>query len=382
MKYIIKGKEIYTSKGILENRQLLIENGKIKGIGFFNDRDYEEINLQKYKILPGLIDTHIHGCYGYDVMDGTYTALNEMSKFLATVGVTSFVATTVTAQMDKLEKAVENVAFCMEKGLEGAKLLGSYVEGPYISKEYRGAHPKRFIKGLDRNEIDHLLKRARNTIRIVTVAPEIPGSLEIIKYLTEKGIKVSLGHSNATYEESVKAIDSGASIGVHLYNGMRGLHHRETGLLGAVLNKDEVKAEIICDGIHVSVPAIQIALRCKKIQDIVLISDCMRAGGLSDGEFILGELKAKVENGIARIDNGSLAGSTLKLMNGIENMHKLVGASFEDSLKMATINPAKAIDIDFETGTIEDGKCADITAVDENLNVVFTMVNGKVVYRK
>jgi N-acetylglucosamine-6-phosphate deacetylase len=315
-------------------------------------------------------------------MDATYEAINEMSKYLATIGVTFFVATTVTSALSKIEKAVKNAADCMEKGLEGAKLLGSYVEGPYIANEYKGAHPEEFIRELNIHEIENIIGKARNTVKIITIAPEKPQSIDIIKCLTERGIKVSLGHSNATYEETMQAIQNGATIAVHIYNGMRELHHREVGLLGAVLNNDDIKAEMICDGTHVSIPAMQIVMRCKNKEDIVLITDCMMAGGLKDGDYILGELNVKVSGGIVRTESGSLASSNLKLIDGIKNMHTLVGVSFEDSLKMATINAAKSIGVDSEIGTIESGKSADIIAIDDDFNVIFTMINGKIIYDK
>lgn len=382
MKYIIKGKEIYTAGGLLRDSSILVNGNTIEEVGARKKEGYEEISLERYRILPGLIDMHIHGANGFDTMDADYRSLNEISKYLAKTGVTSFLATTVTDQIDNIEKAVENVADSMKKGLSGAKLLGSYIEGPYISRKYKGAHPEEYIRPINLDEIKNILERSRNTVKVVAIAPEKERSSEVIEYLTGRGIKVSLGHTNATYAQAVEAIEKGATIAVHIYNGMRGLHHREPGMLGVALNNDNIKVELICDGVHVAFPAIEILLRCKDREDVILITDCIRAGGLEDGEYILGKLKVNVKGGIARIDNGSLAGSTLKLIKAIENMVKMAGVSFEDALKMATINPAKAIGLDKEIGSIQKGKRADIIAINDDYHVVFTMVDGKVVYCK
>lgn len=382
MKYLIKGKEIYTSEGVLKKTGILIENDSIEALGIDEKEGYTEISLEGCRILPGLIDMHIHGANGFDTMDASYASLNGISKYLARNGVTSFLATTVTTDMEKIEKAVVNTAECIAKGTEGARILGSYVEGPYITSEHKGAHPENMIRSLDKREIDALIEKSNNTVKVITIAPEKPGSSEIIRYLAEKGIRVSMGHTNATYDEAIKAVDSGARIAVHIFNGMRGLHHREAGLVGAALNDDRINAELICDGVHVSVPAMQIITRCKKKENIILITDCMMAGGLPDGEYKLGELKVMVKDCVARVESGSLAGSTLRLIEAVRNMTEKVGVPFEDALKMATVNPAGVLGIEQKTGSIEQGKAADIIAVDENYEVVFTMVGGRIVYAK
>lgn len=382
MKYIVRGKEIYAAGGLLKDSSILVNGNTIEEVGAGEKEGYEKIDLRRYRILPGLIDMHIHGANGFDTMDANYRSLNEISKYLARTGVTSFLATTVTDRLDNIENAAANVADSMEKGLSGARLLGLYIEGPYIAGEYKGAHPEEYIRPINLDEIKNIVEKSRNTVKVVAIAPEKEGSAEAIKYLVSKGIKVSLGHTNATYAEAVEAIEKGATIAVHIYNGMRGLHHREPGMLGAALNNDNIKVELICDGVHVAVPAVEIVLRCKDREDIILITDCIRAGGLEDGEYILGKLKVNVRGGIARIDNGSLAGSTLKLIKAIENIVEMAGVTFEDALKMATINPAMALGLDKEIGSIQEGKRADIVAINDDYDVVFTMVDGKVVYSK
>jgi N-acetylglucosamine-6-phosphate deacetylase len=380
MKYIIKAKEIYSAKGILNDTGVLVEDGKIVGVGVEENSKVTEINLQKYKVLPGLIDMHIHGVNGFDTMDATYHSLNEISKYLAYNGVTSFLATTVTSSLDKIGNAISNVNECINKGLDGARVLGSYIEGPYITKEHKGAHPESFIREININEIEGLVSKSNNTVKVMTLAPEKKNVIEAIHYLKNNGIKVSMGHTNASYREAIEAVENGAEIAVHIFNGMRGLQNREAGMLGAALIDDRINVEMICDCVHVDIPLMQIAVRCKKNENLLLITDCMMAGGLKDGEYILGELKVLVKEDIARVESGSLAGSTLKLIDAVKNMVEKVGVPLKDAVNMATINPARVIGIDKELGSIELGKIADIIAVDDGYNIVFTMIGGKVLY--
>lgn len=380
MKYIIRAKEIYSAKGILKDTGILVEDGKIVDIGVEESAEFTEINLKKYKVLPGLIDMHIHGANGFDTMDATYHSLNEMSKYLACNGVTSFLATTVTASLDKIENAIHNISECICKGLDGARVLGSYMEGPYIAREYKGAHPEHFIREIDINEIEYLVNKSNNTVKVMTIAPEKENAIEAIHYLKNNGIKVSMGHTNASYSIAIEAVENGADIAVHIFNGMRGLQSREAGMVGTALIDDRINVEMICDGVHVDIPLMQIAVRCKKNENLLLITDCMMAGGLKDGEYALGELKVLVKENIARVESGSLAGSTLKLIDAVKNMKEKVGVPLKDAVNMATINPARVTGIDKELGSIEKGKIADIIAIDDDYNIVFTMIAGKVLF--
>lgn len=379
MKYVIKGKEIFTPNKVLKNTNLLINNGIIEAIDIADENNYEEIDMSRFRILPGLIDIHIHGANGYDTMDATYESLNEISKYLSSYGVTAFLATTVTAQWEKIINAAKKVDTAIDKGVDGAEIIGSYIEGPFITEKHKGAHPKEYIREISIKDIDELLSISKN-IKIITIAPEKAHAVEIIRLLKTKGIITSIGHTNATYDETIAAIENGASLAVHTYNGMRGFQHREPGVVGAVLNHDQIYSEIISDMVHVHPAAIQILVKCKSNDKICLITDCMRAGGLKDGDYQLGELKVIVKDAIARIENGSLAGSTLKLINGIKNMVEKVSVEMLDAVNMASILPAKVIGIDHEQGSIESGKKANLTIVNDNFNVMMTMVKGKVVY--
>jgi N-acetylglucosamine-6-phosphate deacetylase len=378
MSILVKAGTLLTPSGFISNAVLAIDGDTI--VGFQQpETDSTSIDLSRYRVLPGLIDMHIHGARGYDVMDGTPQAIYTMSEWLAQTGVTSFLGTTVTAGMSRTKAALENIARCSQGNLPGARLLGAYLEGPYIGLEYRGAHHQDYIRPVDWEEIDALIAAGKGIVKVVALAPEKAGS--VVEKLVSRGIKVAMGHSNATYAETMAAIRQGASLAVHIFNGMRSLHHREPGIVGAALTSPNVFAELIADGVHVAPAVMDIVKRCKGVDGIVLISDCIRAGGLADGVYTLGELDVTVKQGIARVKGSeSLAGSTLKLLDGVRNMVEKVNTPLADAVAMASLNVARALGVDSWLGSIELGKRADLIAIDDDYNVVFTMVGGKVVF--
>lgn len=380
MNYFLKASEVYTPNKILNNSSISVRGDRIAEIGGKMYEDDCIIDLGNCKLLPGLIDFHIHGAYGFDTMDSSFDSINNISRYISSKGVTSFLATTVTSRMEKIRNAVENIYYSIQKGTDGARLLGSYVEGPYISEKYKGAHNKEYIREINIDEVEELVKLSRNTLKVMTIAPEKKHSLDVIRYLISKGIKVSLGHSDATYEETIKAIECGADVAVHIFNGMRAIQTREAGIVGAALSDDRINVELICDGVHVHTPLTKIVLRAKKKENILLVTDSIRATGLKDGKYEFGEKYITVENGIAKTDSGSLAGSTLNLLDAVKNMVIKVGVSLIDAVQMATINQAKVLGFDKEIGSLEPGKIADIIAIDENFNNLFTMVSGKIVF--
>ncbi len=375
MEQVIKCGQLYLEDCVLTNVDLIVEDGLIKKIGEgLSQGDHACIDLSSYKVVPGLIDTHVHGGNGVDVMDGTYEAISELSKFKAKEGVTSFCPTTVTTSIEKTKAVIQNVNDAMAKGLEGAKVLGVFLEGPYINKEFKGAHPENFIKEIDMEEIASLIA-CGNVISMI-VAPEKEQATEAIRYLTSNHIHVSLGHCAADKDDVDHAVLAGASIATHTYNAMKGFTHRSPGTVGAVLTNPSIYSEIICDLIHVNPTAIKILIRCKGLDKIILITDCMMAGGLADGHYNLGELAVVVKDSVARIDNGALAGSTLSLMHAVQNMTTVMGVDLRDALNMATINPARAYGLDDKIGSIKEGKIADLVAIDDDFQVQFVMVNG------
>jgi N-acetylglucosamine-6-phosphate deacetylase len=288
----------------------------------------------------------------------------------------------VTAPLERIEAVLKNIKDCLKRDLGGARLLGTYVEGPYINSDYKGAHPALFIREIDLDELKKLVEYAGEALTLVTIAPEKPGAIKAIEYLTSKNVRVSLGHTNATFAQAKDAFDAGASIVTHLFNGMRGLNHREPGIVGAALTDARANVEIICDLIHVAPQIMQITHKCKGNENVVLITDCITAAGLKDGRYRLGELDIFVENGISRLHDGTLAGSTLKLADAVKNIGLHAAIEFEDALAMATINPARAIGKADLAGSIETGKKADIVALNDNFDPVFVMVGGKIIINK
>lgn len=379
MKKAIIGKDIYTPLRMEGEATILIDGDTIENVGSQNTDGYNVIDLRKYTIIPGLVDMHIHGINGYDTMDADPKSIEKMSKNLAALGVTSFLATTVTAPFHRIEAVLKSIKDCLEQELHGSRLLGAYIEGPYISDEYKGAHPSQFISEIDIDELKKLVEYAGEAVVAVTIAPEKPNAIKAIEYLISKNIRVTAGHTNATFAQAKAAFDAGANIVTHLFNGMRGLNHREPGIVGAALTDQRVKVELICDLIHLAPQIMHITQKCKGNGNVVLITDCIVAGGLKDGQYRLGELDIFVEDGVSRLKNGTLAGSTLKLADAVKNMSLHAKIPFEDALSMATINPAKAIGKEDLIGSIEAGKKADIVALDDSSEPVFVMVGGKIV---
>lgn len=365
-------------KGRLSEAAISVDGNIITNVEYGKRPKGTAVDLSGYRVIPGLIDTHIHGCAGADTMDAAYGAINTMSEYLASQGITSFVPTTVTAPENDMKNALVNVARAIECGCKGARVLGSYVEGPFLDPAYRGAHQEEYLKDISPEAVERILDGSEGTVLVFAVSPELTQALEAVGHLCSMGINVALGHSSADYERSMHAIRAGANRIVHLYNGMAPLHHRDPGLVGAALLSGTY-AEIICDGHHVSRTAVEIALRCKGPDKIILVSDCMRAGGLSDGVYMLGRLSVEVKNGAARLkDTGALAGSTLSLNKALANYIDMTGEPFERAVLTVTENPARSLGLYNKIGSIEPGKYADIAAIDDNYEPVFVMVGGEI----
>lgn len=384
MKYYLKAKKIFAENKILKDQSLIVENKKIKG--FIKNKklgsEAEVIDYGDKIIIPALIDLHIHGAVGKDVMDSDYGSLNEISKHLAENGVGSFLATTLTAPFLKIKKALRNINKTMKKGVEGAEILGAYLEGPYLTAEHNGAHPIKHMRDISLKEIKKLIEASGNQIKIFALAPEKRKAKELINFLNTRDITPAIAHTNADYETTLEAIENGVNLATHTYNGMKGFHHRKPGTLGAVLNSEKLYSELIVDNIHLHPAATELLFKLKKIEKIILISDCMRAGGLKDGEYKLGELTVEVNNSIARTESGSLAGSTLKIKDAVKNIKEITELNFYSALKTATIVPAKLLGLEKEIGSIKKGKKANLAVVDSAMNVFSTIINGKIVYRK
>ncbi|MGP1597948.1 N-acetylglucosamine-6-phosphate deacetylase [Peptoanaerobacter stomatis] len=373
--FYIKSDEIFTLNGVFSG-YIKIKDGVIEEISKVADESIEIKDYTGKIVAPGYFDTHVHGYGGHDIMEATKEGLLEISKGIVQTGVTSFLATTLTDTTEKLDKACKNVGdnkdFC-----EGAKVQGIFLEGPFFTEEFKGAQNPDYMTNPDINKLSNWKKLSKGLVNKIAIAPERENSEEFIKDALKLGVKVALGHSNATYEQAKKAVDVGANIFVHTYNGMSPLHHRNPGMVGAALSTENTYGEVICDGHHVHPAAVKVVMRAKTYDNTLLITDCMMAGGMPEGDYKLGDFDVKVENGTARIQNGSLAGSILRLDNAVKNIVKWGLASPFDAVKMASLIPAKSVDLDDKIGSISVGRCADINILDKDMNVLEVYIDGE-----
>jgi N-acetylglucosamine-6-phosphate deacetylase len=330
-------------------------------------------------LVPGFVDVHIHGAGGHDVMEGNPAALRAVARTIARFGTTSFLPTTVTAATDTTCRALHGIAVeiarwdVKREPTVSAQPLGFHLEGPFISPARRGVHPPDHIAAPSIALFEQFLEAAAGQVRILTLAPELPGAIELIAAARHRGIEVGMGHTDATYAQTRAAIAAGAHHAVHLYNAMRPFNHRETGVIGAVLTSPEVGAEVIADGVHVDDPALRVLLASKGVEQTLLVSDGTAATGMPDGDYKLGPFEVKVTAGVCRNTEGKLAGSTLTLDRALRNMTAL-GVPLSDALRMVTWNPARLLGIEKKKGVLAPGADADMVLLDNHLQVrqVFT----------
>lgn len=380
MRTLIKNTRILLADSVLYDHQLVIHNNLIERI-ISNEEEIKNIDKvidgNNLYLSPGFIDIHNHGNSGCDTMDATLEALENIAKYHISNGVTTFLAATMTNPKTKILNAAKNVANYIPKQNENyARLLGIYLEGPYFNYAKKGAQPGCDIKDPDIDELKEFIEASNNTIKVVSLAPELKGAKDMIRYLRNENIKIAIGHSDSGYTDAKNAIDLGASISTHLYNGMKAYTHREPGIIGACLTNTLIRSEIIADGIHLHQAAIEVAKLCKGNDNIILISDAMRAAGLSDGESELGGQVVIIKDGEARLLDGALAGSTLNLNLAVKNMVSKFNTSLVDAVKMASLNPAKAIGYETVIGSIEAGKYADLLMFDEAINIKHIIKDG------
>ncbi len=378
MRTSIRNGIIITPQEVLREQALIINDKAIERIGADSTSpDTTVIDAKGCYVVPGFIDVHVHGADGYDTMDATPKAIQTMGAFYAKHGVTSYYPTTMTMPAPNIQAALENVEKCPRPS-NGAQHLGVHVEGPYLNLKYKGAQPPEYFRPPIPAEYGQWLETG--VCKLVTVAPEIEGSLEMIQELAAQGVEFAIGHSAASYEEAVKGFDVGVRQVTHVFNGMVGLHHREPGALAAILTDDRVNAQLIADGIHVHPGMIRMLIRAKGADHVMLITDAIEATGLSDGEYDLGGQTVTVKEGIARIANGALAGSTLTMDKAIRNMVSFTDLPLQKIIAMASTVPARAMRLT-NKGKLETGCDADIVLLNRELEVMATIVGGTVVYQ-
>ena len=365
-------------KGIVKTDLLFDE--KIQG--FTGDGDVVEIP-QNATVFPAFIDSHVHGAGGSDAMDGEVSALKTVAKTLAADGTATFLATTMTQSPENIKKALSAVKTYREGNPEdGAEIFGVHLEGPFIAEKFKGAQPLEYVAAPSVEVFREYQAASGNCIKTVTLAPEKDGAEELIKELVATGVNASIGHTSAKFSDIERAVAAGARNVTHTYNAQSPLHHRDIGTVGAAMLLDELQTEIIADTIHVSVPAIKLLVKNKPKNKVTLITDAMRAKGMPDGESELGGQKVFVKNGEARLADGTLAGSVLKMNVAVKNMVQKVGVSLTDAIDFATINPARVIGADKIKGSIAVGKHADFVVLDDDFNVIMTVRAGKIIYKK
>ena len=379
MKGFINANVLVEGKGVIKTN-VGFENGKIVYIGD-NADNIEKISVDENAVIvPGFIDQHIHGANGSDAMDATKEDILNIAKSVASEGTTGFLATTMTQSPENITKALNAVRDYNYN--EGAEVLGVHLEGPFISLKHIGAQPKDYVATPSVEVFKKYQQASGNKIKLVSLAPEEENAEELIEYLASTGVVASIGHTDAKYNDIEKAVKLGARNVTHTYNAQLALHHREIGVVGSAMLFDELNAEIIADTIHVSVPAMKLLVKNKPEDKLTLITDAMRAKNLPDGESELGGQKVFVKGNEARLANGALAGSVLKMNQAIKNVVEKVGVPFEKAISFATLNPAKNLGIDNEVGSIKVGKKANFTILDKEFNVLLTIREGNVIYSK
>jgi len=336
-------------------------------------------------VVPGFVDLHVHGAGGHDAMEATPSALDRIAATVARYGTTSFLAATVTAPIEETCRSLEGIARYIRahenpeaQGGDNqlpAEILGIHLEGPFISKVRRGVHPLQAIAKPAVELLEQLLKAADGLARILTLAPELPGAMELIAAAVAAKLVVSLGHTDADYDQARAAVHAGARHATHVYNAMRPFSHRDPAVVGAILTDPEVTAEIIADLVHVAGPAIQVLIGCKGCDTVVLVSDGIAATGMPDGDYRLGTFEVNVKDGVCRNAEGKLAGSTLTLDHAVRNLVAL-GVPLVDAVRMATILPARRLGLAGKKGILAPGADADLVVLTPDLRVAGVMTRG------
>jgi N-acetylglucosamine-6-phosphate deacetylase len=383
--YALKGNLVADGQE-LHNGLVVVGNGTITYAGKADEYGKalpdHVVTVEDGWICPGFVDMHMHGIDGYDTMDGTPESLQAISTALARHGVTSFLATTMTAPYDQLEQVLVNITQNSREGLPGAQAIGIHLEGPWINPRYKGAQKEENIAIPKLDAVQKLYGLSEGLIKVVTIAPEQPEALEAIAWLKERDVIVSAGHTGATFAQATEAVDAGVRHFTHCFNAMTGLHHREPGVVGAAMYHEQLSTELIADGIHVHPAVMKILYRVKTAERLALVSDSMRAAAMGEGTYDLGGQEVHVHDNQAKLADGTLAGSILTLNRAVGNMVTLSGVSLPDAVEMASLTPASILGFGTRKGRLAAGYDADITVLNTQFDVTMTFVAGKEVYHQ
>lgn len=377
--YVIENGRIYTETGTIKQGYIVIKNDKINSIepGKYHG-DLTTIDARGQHILPGFIDIHMHGGYGEDAMDASHDGLKHLSESLLSEGTTSYLATTMTQSDENITKALENIVDYqkVQDQYNAATIVGVHLEGPFISEHKVGAQNPAYVQRPSIAKVEQFQVAANHQIKVITFAPEVEGANDTLKAL-HKDIQFSIGHTVATFDEVNDAVAHGAKHVTHLYNAGTSFEHREPGVFGAAWLNDQLSTELIVDGIHSHPAAVKIAYKQKGNERFFLITDAMRAKGMPDGEYDLGGQNVIVKGSEARLASGALAGSILKMNEGLKNLIAFTGDTLENLWRVTSLNQAIALNIDKQKGSLKVGKDADIVIVSDDIDVLATIKSGK-----
>jgi N-acetylglucosamine-6-phosphate deacetylase len=365
--------------------RIVIRGDRVEAAGARSDvaapPEATPLSLPELTLVPGFIEPHVHGCAGFDVMDATPESMNTICRTLARHGTTAFLPTTVSAPIETLTAAVENLSSLIGVPFEGARPLGIHLEGPFINLEKRGTHQPANVHKPDAGILSDWVRRSNARIKLLTLAPELEGITAVAQIAARSGVTVAMGHSDASFSEATQAANGGVHYAVHTFNAMRQFSHRDSGIVGAVLSDDRIFAEIIADGVHVAPEVVRLFAKAKSPRRIILATDATSATGMPDGHYSLGGNDVQVTGGVCRDAEGRLAGSTLTQDQALRNLLLWSDMRFEDALLAVTANPADALRLKGR-GRIEPGAFADFTLLDKQFQVARTYVGGVLVFER
>ncbi|WP_340003964.1 N-acetylglucosamine-6-phosphate deacetylase [Paenibacillus sp. FSL K6-0276] len=379
MSYILQNVQVVLQNRIVPAANVWISEGKIMKIDTEDfsipEGQYERMDGGGHLLVPGMIDVHIHGANGFDMMDGTEKSIQEVSSACAASGCTSFLATSVSSTLEDLLEMIRSVKRVIGHEV-GAKIAGIHLEGPYLNPKRKGMQNEKYLRHPNLEEMKLIFQEAGSLIKMVTIAPELPGGMELISFLKEKGVVIAIAHSDATYEEAKQAFASGASHVTHCFNGMRPIHHRDPGVIVAAFEENHVSLQAIVDNVHLHPAIIRLMHNLKGPEGMVLITDALQAMGLGDGNYLFGGHHVTVSEGIARLEDGTLASSTVTMNEALRYTVE-TGIPLIDAVQMASTTPANILGLQHK-GAITSGFDADLVLLDDEFKVRWTMVDGQI----
>lgn len=399
--WVIRGGAVVTPEGIIDDGTVVVRKGRIAYVGpanelpatltepggneAFSTAELPEMDARGRIVAPGYVDVHVHGGGHADTMNGTVEAVARIAEVHAAHGTAVMLPTTMTTSREDIVAATKAVKEAMAASAaddwKGARIVGMHMEGPYIHRDMVGAQHPKHVRPADMDELQEVYAILDGGLRLITLAPEVEGNLAAVRWLRDRGVAVSIGHTAATYDEALNAIEQGVNHATHSYNAMTGLHHRNPGVVGALMSDDRVYAELIADGIHVHPAAMKVLFKAKGPERLCLITDAMEAMGMPDGVYELGGQPVIMKDGECRLESGSLAGSVLSMDRAVANMVKLVGVDLVDAVRMASLTPAESVGLADTRGSLTVGKYGDVTLLDsESLLCTATLVEGRLAY--